>query len=530
MRGAPCLAALLIAVSLAAPGPARAGTPRDTLVMAKQIDDIVSLDPAIAFEFSGGEVVGNLYETLLTLDLANPRDPKPGLAQSWSLADDGVTYSFKIADGHKFSSGRAATADDAAFSLQRAVILNGPPGFILTQFGFTPANVAERIRAADPKTLVIQVDKPVAPSFFYDCLMASVASIVDQAEVMAHARDGDLGSGWLKASSAGSGPYRLRAWKPVESYVLEANEAHAGGPPPTRRVTVRHVPEAAAQRQLLEKGDIDVARNLGKDELDALAKVPQIKLQTGLKGRITYVGLNQAVPALRVPEVRQALKYLIDYDGIQKNLLSTTAKVHQTFLPEGFLGAIDDKPFAFDLDRAKALLAQGGYPDGFAVTFDVYAVSPYREIAQAIQESWGRAGIKVDLQQGAQAQVITKVRARQHQVAIGTWGPDYMDPHTNAGQFAMNLDNSDAAKAKSGAWRQDWDIPGYTQRTLAAVAERDSAKRANLYQQLQRDLNQDSPFIFLFQDVEVMALRTDVDGLVIAPISTMNRYDRVVKK
>src|SRR5690348_14026757 len=178
-------------------GMAAAETPKDTVVMAKQIDDIISLDPGEVFEFSGGEVVGNVYDKLLT---------------------------FKMRKGLHFASGNPITAEDAAYSLQRAVIMNKTPGFILTQFGFTKDNAKERIKATSPDTLVLVTDKAVAPTFFYYCLTANVAAIVDSKVVQQHVKGDDFGNEWLKSASAGSGPYNLRSWKASESYTLEAND------------------------------------------------------------------------------------------------------------------------------------------------------------------------------------------------------------------------------------------------------------------------------------------------------------------
>jgi len=143
---------------------ALAQTPKDTVVMAKQIDDIISLDPAEAFEFSGVEVVTNLYDKLMGVDLAKNNELVPELAQSWSVTPDNLTYTFKLRPGVKFHSGNPLTAADVVYSFQRAVTLNKSPGFILAQFGFTKDNVTEKVKATDDSTLVITVSKPFAPT------------------------------------------------------------------------------------------------------------------------------------------------------------------------------------------------------------------------------------------------------------------------------------------------------------------------------------------------------------------------------
>ena len=172
--------AWLLAATVLVAGPALAATPKDTVVMAKQIDDIISLDPAESFEFSGSEAVGNIYERLVTYDLKDVSKLKGELAESWSVAADGKTYTFKMKKGIKFHSGNPLTAQDAAYSLQRAVILNKSPGFILTQFGFTKENAKAKIRATDDQTLVVETEEALAPTFFYYCLTAVVGGIVDR--------------------------------------------------------------------------------------------------------------------------------------------------------------------------------------------------------------------------------------------------------------------------------------------------------------------------------------------------------------
>ena len=128
--GAVALGALLLGT---APAALFAETPADTIVLADAIDDIVSLDPHEACEFSGLDVVNNTYDGLVELDPTRPGELVPGLAESWSVAADGLTYTFKMKAGVTFASGNPVTADDAAYSLQRAVKLNRTPAFILNQ-------------------------------------------------------------------------------------------------------------------------------------------------------------------------------------------------------------------------------------------------------------------------------------------------------------------------------------------------------------------------------------------------------------
>ena len=506
-----------------------AQTPKDTVVMAKQIDDIISLDPGEAFEFSGVEVVANVYDKLMGVDLAKNNALIGDMAESYSVSPDNLTYTFKLRPGIKFHSGNALSATDVVYSFQRAVVLNKSPGFILTQFGFSKDNILEKVKAADDMTVVITLDKAYAPTFFLNCLTSGVASIVDAKTVKANEKDGDWGNAWLKANSAGSGAYIVRTYRPNEQYSLEANANWFRGAPKTKRIIVRHVAEPASQRLLLEKGDIDVARNLSKDQLAAVKGKADIATVQGDKGYILYLGLNTKNPNFAKPEVREALKWLVDYDSIERNIVEGTYKPHQAFLPQGFLGAITDKPYKFDPAKAKELLAKAGLPNGFTVTMDVRSTNPITDIAQAIQANWAQAGIKLELIPGDGKQTLTKYRARTHDIYIGQWGPDYLDPHTNAETFAINENNGDDAKSKTLAWRNAWDIPDMTKTTQAAVLETDAAKRSTTYGVLQRQHQTISPFVIMFQQVEVSAQRKNIAGWVIGPTSDTNLYSPIVK-
>lgn len=508
--------AAVVALALAAPlaTPAvLADTPDDTLVIATRIDDIVTLDPAEAFEFAGTDALNNIYDTLVEFDPNDFGPLVPGIAESWELADDGVTYTFKIRQGLKFHSGNPITAHDAAFSLQRVIKLNLTPSFILTQFGFTPENVEELVKATDDYTLVIKTDKPYAPSFFYNCLTAPVASIVDMKVALENEKDGDLGHEWMQTNSAGSGAYMLSRWKPNESYVLQANPDYWRGDVAMKRVFVRHIPESATQRLLLEKGDVDIARNLSPDDIKGMEGAEGVKVIDDLKGRIMYIALNQEHPVLGDPKVVQAMKHLIDYNGMANSFLKGQYIPHQAFLPRTFMGEIEDKPFDLNVEKAKALLAEAGHGDGFEVKIFVRTAQERLEIAQSLQNTFSQAGITAELVTGTGKQILAEYRARKHEIYLGAWGPDYPDPHTNADTFAHNPDNRGEAKLTGKlAWRNGWNIPEMTQMTEAAVLEKDADKRESMYREIQRLHQQTSPFAPMFQRIIQDAMRDNVNG------------------
>ncbi len=511
--------------------PAAAATPDNMLVIANRIDDITTLDPAQSFEFAGGDASRNIYSRLVNFDPANlEAGYVPDLAESWTVSDDGKTITFKMRPGVKFASGNPVTAKDAEFSLRRAVTLNKTPSFILTQFGFNADNVADTIVATDDMTLQITTDKRFATSFVLNSLTATIGGIVDMKTVMEHEVAGDLGNEWLRTNTAGSGPYVLGSWKPNESLTLIANPNYYGGAPAMQRVVVRHIQESATQRLLLERGDIDIARNLNPDDVAGLAGVDGVSIESELRGRLMYISMNQKVKPLSNPKVVEAIKYLIDYNGMANSFLKGQYTVHQAFLPRTFLGEISDKPYSLNIEKAKALLAEAGYADGFEVTLNVREAQERIEIATSLQNTFAQAGIKATLSVGTGKQVLGVYRAREHQIYVGAWGPDYPDPNTNAGTFAFNPDNSDAAQATGLlAWRNAWAIPEMSKETLAAVVEPDRAKRAAMYEALQREHQKVAPFAVMFQKIEQNGLRSNVKGFSMGGAITGAAYWKVTK-
>ena len=496
-----------------------AKTPRSTLVMAFRIDDIVTLDPAAVFEFSGVEYVANTYDRLVRYDPKDVSKIYGMLAKFWKVSPDGKTYTFFLRDEDmRFASGNPLTAEDVVYSLQRVIKLNKSPAFILSQFGFKPENVATTIRATDDRTVVLTTNRPYAPTFFLYCLASSVGSVVDSKLLTKHEIDGDMGSKWLASHHAGSGPFKLQKWQANSVLSLKANLRYWDGAPKMKGVYIKHVMEESTQRLLLEKGDVDVVRNVSY-------RLDNANVIMAPKGWTYYLGLNQKNKYLQHPKVREAIKYLVDYEGIAKTVLKDQVRVHQGFVPQGFLGALKETPFRYNPEKAKQLLAEAGYPNGFTVKIDAHNVT----LGQALQQSFARGGVTLEIVPGDSKQILTKYRARNHEIFMGTWGPDYQDPHSNADTFSRNPDNADSGTTKTVAWRNAWDIPELTKLADAAVMERNTKKREKLYQDLQKKHLKEAPLVVMFQKIEIANVRKWVKGFVLGPSSDTTSYRHVSK-
>jgi len=243
-----------------------------------------------------------------------------------------------------------------------------------------------------------------------------------------------------------------------------------------------------------------------------------------------YIALNQQHPELSKPEVREAFKYLVDYEGMVESFLKGQWTVHQTFLPRTYLGAIDDQPYEYDIEKARQLLEEAGIPEDLTIEAGVRDAQERIEIAQTVQNALAQVGIDMEITVGTAAQILSRYRARELDVYVGAWGPDYPDPHTNANTFAFNPDNTDEAQATGIlAWRNSWEIPELTELTQQAVEETDTEKRVELYEEIQRKFQETSPFVIMFQKIEQAATRENVQGLSLGGPITAAAYWLVTK-
>ena len=185
-----------------------------------------------------------------------------------------------------------------------------------------------------------------------------------------------------------------------------------------------------------------------------------------LKGRLMYISVNQKHPQLSKPEVRQAIKYLVDYEGMQNSFLNGQYTIHQNFLPATYLGASSEARSAWISTRPRNCLPASSRSRSRSVS--VKHKSGSRSLSRC-RTPLRRLGITLNITVGTAKAILGRYRARELDMYMGAWGPDYPDPHTNAGTFAFNPDNSDEAGATGLlAWRNAWDTGGLTEKVSSS--------------------------------------------------------------
>lgn len=485
-----------------------AGGAASTLVIDRDTSDLISLDPAVLYEFSAVFATHNVYETLVRFEGTDLSTIKPGLATSWDIKDTGTRndITFKLKSGQKFASGNPVTADDVVYSVQRAIKLNKSPAFLYTDIAGLKA---EDIKATDPTTVVMSLPKTASASAFLTILTFTIGGIVDSKEVKTKETGGDSGSAYLLDHSAGSGPFMVDHWTKNTEVLLKANPNYGGTKPALSGVLFKHVQEPTNQQFALEKGDIDIANDLGPEQIAALQGKAGVTTISADSLLLVYVGMNAKFKPLDNVKVREALRTAVDYDGIVKNLLKGNGKKVQGIVPKGLAGHNESTPFQADVAKAKALLQEAGQT---AITLEFLVPTgqapggaSWSDLASKLKSDWAAIGVTVNIKQTTTADLLATYRAQQGQLVMINWGPDYPDPDANVGPF------TDYA-AKSIAYRNGWDDPTTAAAGRKAALITDPAARAAAYKEITDYILHNGPYVVLYQPTELFGLRSNVKG------------------
>ncbi|WP_448523633.1 ABC transporter substrate-binding protein [Pseudothermotoga sp.] len=488
---------------------AYAKTPKDTLVIAANTEIFITLDPAVCYETFAAAVVTAAYSGLTKIEPVNGvLTPVPELAERWEVSPDGTVWKFYLRKGLKFSNGDPLTAEDVVFSFRRVLKIRKSPAWLFEELGLTAENMEQTIYAENAQTVVLKT-KPLAANIVLSIIAPPWGGIVNKKLVLANEVNGDLGEAYLtdKSIGAGAGPYVVTEWKRREMITMEANPNYWRGQPPLKKIIIRDVPEETTQFLLVQKGDVDIAWNITTEQAAQLreSKPSNIRLVTTPEQSNEYIAMNVGWGPFKDERVRLAIKYAIDYDAIINSVMRGFAVLNQNFMPIGYFGYIELNPFKRDVAKAKQLLAEAGYPNGFEVELITSTTEIRRNEAVIVQANLAEIGIKANIVLMPSGEMYQKYRQQGHQMIIAGWGIDYPDPDALAKPFANY-------RVKQLAWRNMWYDDHAADLAEKAGVEQDSAKRAQLYKELQEYWIYKSPFVMLYQPVGFWAVSNDVLG------------------
>ncbi|RII78372.1 ABC transporter substrate-binding protein [Pseudomonas monteilii] len=493
----------------------QAKTPADQLIVGMSMVNLFSIDPANAPGLDASGINANLYDTLIKRDRGNPDKHLPQLAERWDISEDGKQITFHLRTDVTFHSGNPLTAEDVAWSLYRVMKLNYGLATTWKAYGYSVDNIQTLIRATDSHTLVVDLPQPVDPLLVIDSLAVSPSAVVvDRQQVLKHEKNGDLGAAWLVTNEAGSGPFTLTKWSANDALVMTRFDGYWAGPAKMKRVLVRHMTESQSLRLMLERGDLDLAYGMAAPDIKAIESSDKLQVQALQRGTMYYVAMSMKQPEFANRKVREAVRNLIDYQGLDQQVMPHYGKLNQQPMQLGLEARLPDPGYKLDVAKAKALLAEAGYPQGFSTTIRTLSEPPFIDIAARMQSTLAEGGIKASIVTGTGNQVYGAMRARNFEMIVARGAERYPHPYFSLRTFVYNPDNSDSAGLPNfQGWRASFFSPPLNDLIDRVGVERDAAKRLGMYQQAQKLYDDEvGPIMMISQMTDTAVSAADVKG------------------
>ncbi|MCL4559898.1 MAG: ABC transporter substrate-binding protein [Chloroflexi bacterium] len=498
--------------------PAQPSSESHTLVIAMNISDLVSLDPAVAQESTNQFLHANVYDTLVTFKAPAYDKPIGLLADSWDVSSDAKTYTFHLKKDIKFASGNPLTAQDVVFTWQRGKNIKINSFF----------QDIDTVSAPDDYTVVVTIVRPAAD--FLAEVSAPAFGIMDSKVVQAHggtdavgADTTDTAKQWLDQNSAGSAAYVLTKWAQKSEVDLVANPNWRGGKPYFDKVIIKDAEDPTALLQMVQTGDADLGWNVSIDLADQAKSDPNLQVVVNQSLDTWYLAMTSGCTTKQSPEtaailcktdVRQAIAHAIDYKGLIDAILKGYAVHAPAVIPIGMSVIDPSKAPTTDVAKAKELLAQAGYPNGATIDFTYNSNAQTDIIAAKLKSDMAAIGITANLKPMEATVYLTAMRAQELPIAFGAWTPDYLDP-------SMWTDNYSCIDTQI-AHRMQYDNPAACDLGKKIKAEVDPAKRQQEIAQLQQIWLDDMPFLNLFQPQYITAMSKDLKGFEYHPSRYMD--------
>ncbi|WPZ31579.1 ABC transporter substrate-binding protein (plasmid) [Sulfitobacter sp. OXR-159] len=497
-------------------------------------DDVATLDPAIGYDWQNWSMIKSLYDGLM--DYApGTTDLRPGLAESYEISEDGKVFTFKLREGVKFHNGREMTAEDVKYSLDRVTnpkTQSPGAGFFASIAGFDAISngeteTLEGVKVIDPLTVEITLSRPDAT--FLHVMGLNFAAVVAKEAVE------EAGADFGK-TAMGTGAFKLGEWTIGQRLVFEKNEDYwREGLPYLDRVTFEVGQEPIVALLRLQNGEVDVPgdgippakfQEVMNDPEQAARVVEGGQLHTG------YITLNTKMPPFDNADVRRAVNMAINKERITQVINGRAVPATQPLPPsmpgytEGYEG------YAYDPEKAKEMLAEAGFADGFETELYVMNTDPNPRIAQAIQQDLSKIGIDASIQSLAQASVIAAGGEEDQAPMIWSGGMAWIADFPDASNFYGPI--LGCAGAVQGGWNWSW----YCNEEVDAMAtEADSmtdpdAAEARLekWSDVYMKIMEDAPWVPVFNE-QRYTMKSErmggADALYVDPVSIPVNYDYV---
>lgn len=503
----------------AAQGEAADSEYKDTLVYALNTD-VQSLDPQIQNDTTSEQVVKMLYNTLLKFE--DDGTVVGDLAESWSVSEDKLTWTFNLKQGVKFHNGKELTSADVKATFDRA--LNAEAGGLRTT---EIIKMFTAVEAPDPYTVTITTDGPYGPMESLMCNMS--LGIMDADYIEQYGLD----LGTSVEGENGTGPFKVVSWERDQEIVVERFDEYFGTPAKLKTVVYTVIPEAASRVIALETGEVDVIDKPTNEDLERLEADTEnftVLRKPTISQRLFRFGCND--PIISNTKVRQAIVYAIDRQAIIDALFTGSAYPSTAPLAPVTFGYSDLGEIEQDLELAKSLLAEAGYPDGF----DTKIVTTERyqngiELAEIISQQLAEIGINAEIEVwewsalSASWNGITADEFDQPIFIMGA-GPSMRD--ADGGLRGLYTTSETGLNDRNYGFYSNAEVDALIEQ---GMQETDQQKRVEIYKEAMEILYREDPVAFWLFDMYGLAITSSkVEGVTLSPISTITFENATVKK
>lgn len=457
----------------ASPTPKSGGA----ITMSLADQDMTSFDPPVPPDNMSIWTMLLIYDQLIRV-APDGLSLEPGLAESWEASDDGKTYTFKLREA-TFHDGTDFSAEDAAFCIERAARAEGTPWQFILQ-------VVDTAEVIDPRTLALHLKSVWAP-FEADLAMFS-ASIFPK---KAYDAQGDK----LFEHPIGTGPFKFVSRTPDVEVVLEKNPDYwQTGTPYLDGLTFKVLTDSNARVLQLQGGDLDIATLVPYNQLEIFRSDPAYTVHPENVARIDYVAINTTRPPFDDKKLRQAMNYAVNKEAIIQNVLFGNGEMATSFLPK--MPGRDEslKGYPYDLEKAKALVAESAGKDGFEGEYFVNGANTVdTQNAQLVANDLAQIGGKITITPVDGNTILQKLFSTFDLDLCGSayYTTDIIDPDELA-SFAVLHEGG------SGGVGTQYNNPEVDKLILEAQKETDKGKRQDLYNKIQAIHLDDAPMIFLY--------------------------------
>ncbi|AYC30824.1 ABC transporter substrate-binding protein [Paenisporosarcina cavernae] len=473
--------------------------------------DSVSLDPATVTDGESFKVTKNVFETLVNFG-DQDTEIHPGLAKEWEASDDGLTYTFTLNEGIKFHDGTDFNADAVVFNFDRWANGSGEDFYYYSSMfgGYKgdEGHVIDSVTADGDYKVVFKLKRPQAP-FLKNIAMspfaiASPAAVEEKGEAF-----GD--------NPVGTGPFKFVEWKRNDSITIEKNEDYwQDGLPKLDKVIFRSIPDNSARLNALTTGEIDLADGVNPADGATVESNDELQLFERPSMNVGYLGLTSTRPPFDNKLVRQAINHAIDKQAIVDAFFEGRAEVAKNPMPPVIGGYNDDIPgYDYDPAKAKELLAEAGFPDGFEM--DLWAMPvprPYmpdgQKVAEAMQKNLADVGIKANIVSYEWATYLEKARNGEADAFLLGWTGDNGD----ADNFIYVLLDKDNIGSNNYSYYSNDELHDIL---IEAQSTVDEDARNDLYMQAQEIIFDDAPWVPIAHSTPLLAGRADITGFLPHP-------------